>query len=75
MTDAMPRPNHAERADLADSTPTQFATSVEARADGQWLAVVSLGEGASVCKLFDSELDARQYGDELAAWLVSRASA
>ena len=72
MTDARsPRPGSA---DNADSTPQRFATSVEAKDDGQWLAVVNLGEGASVCKLFDNELDAQHYGEELATWLASRRS-
>jgi hypothetical protein len=66
----MPRSNAAR----ADSPEQQFTTSVEAKADGQWLAVVNLGEGASVCKLFDNEVDALHYGEELSAWLASRRS-
>lgn len=72
MTDAMPRPNHAEHADAAGSAQKQFTTLIEAKGDGHWLAVVHLVDGASACKLFDSEADAQHYGDELAAWLASR---
>ena len=74
MTDAMTRPHpNPDTADNA-SRPEQFKTSVEAKADGQWLAVVNLGDGASVSKLFDSRFEALQYGDELAAWLANRRS-
>ena len=73
MTDAMPGPSPG-RSNRADSRQTQFTTFVEAKDDGQWLAVVHLGEGATVCKLFDTEVDAHHYGDELAAWLASRRS-
>ena len=59
---------------VSASRPEQFKTSVEAKADGQWLAVVNLGDGASVSKLFDSRFEALHYGDELAEWLATRQS-
>lgn len=74
MTDAMPRSEpDSGRAETVSSSE-QFKTSVEAKADGRWLAVVSLGDGASVSKLFDSRFEALHYGDELADWLATRRS-
>jgi hypothetical protein len=72
VTDSIPRPNYAGAAAGVEPAEQRFTTFVEAKADGQWVAVVHLGAGATVCKLFDSESDARHYGDELAAWLASR---
>jgi len=72
VTDAIPRQNDPGHPGGGETAPQQFATSVEAKADGQWLALVHLGEGATACKLFDKESDARHYGDELAAWLATR---
>lgn len=74
MTDAMMRPDPDSGTADSASRPEQFKTSVEAKADGHWLAVVNLGDGASVSKLFDSRFEALHYGDELAAWLATRRS-
>lgn len=49
-----------------------FSTKVERDESGHWLAVVTLGDGASVSKVFDTEGDAVHYGDELAEWLSAR---
>jgi hypothetical protein len=49
-----------------------FSTKVERDEAGHWLAVVTLGDGASVSKVFDTERDADHYGDELADWLSAR---
>jgi len=49
-----------------------FTTKVERDEAGNWLAVVTLGDGASVSKVFDTERDADHYGDELAEWLSAR---
>lgn len=49
-----------------------FSTKVERDEAGHWLAVVTLGDGASVSKVFDTERDADHYGDELAEWLSAR---
>ncbi len=49
-----------------------FSTKVERDQAGHWLAVVTLGDGASVSKVFDTERDADHYGDELAEWLSAR---
>ena len=74
VTDAMTRSEPNSAAMNIGSRQEQFKTSVEAKADGQWLAVVSLFDGASVSKLFDSRFEALHYGDELAAWLATRRS-
>ena len=74
MTEASTSPTPAERADGADSAQKRFTTTVEVKEDGQWVAVVHLGDGTRVCKLFDSEAGAYHYGDELADWLESRRS-
>lgn len=74
MTDAMTRSEPNSGAVNLGSRQQQFKTSVEAKADGRWLAVVNLGDGASVSKLFDSRFEALHYGDELAAWLATRGS-
>jgi len=74
VTDAMTRPDPDSGAAGSASRPEQFKTAIEAKADGQWLAVVSLFDGATVSKLFDSRFEALHYGDELAAWLATRRS-
>ena len=74
MTDAMTRSDPASGAAPSGLRPEHFKTSVEAEPDGRWLAVVNLGDGASVSKLFDSRFEALHYGDELAAWLATRRS-
>jgi hypothetical protein len=75
VTDAMTRSEPKSGAVDIGARQEQFKTSVEAKADGQWLAVVNLGDGASVSKLFDTRFEALHYGDELAAWLATRGSA
>jgi hypothetical protein len=45
---------------------------VDPHPDGGWLAVVGLGDGASVTKWFAHREGADAYGDELADWLERR---
>jgi len=52
--------------------PRNFSTQVERDGEGRWIAVVTLGSGESVSKVFESEGDALRYGDELAEWLSAR---
>ena len=72
MTEPIDRADDDPVADEATPRLAQFSTSVEAKDDGRWLAVVVLADGATVSKLFDTEEDAYRYGDELAAWLRTR---
>ncbi len=72
MTEPIDRADGDPVADEAMPRRRQFSTSVEAKDDGRWLAVVALADGATVSKLFDKEEDAHRYGDELAAWLATR---
>jgi hypothetical protein len=53
-------------------TPRPFNTAIAENPDGGWVAVVSMGDGASVTKWFQTREDAEGYGDELAAWLDQR---
>ena len=74
MIDAMTRADSDLAAAGSGARAERFKTSVEAKADGQWLAVVNLFDGASVSKLFDERVEALHYGEELAAWLATRRS-
>ena len=51
-----------------------FTTSVSAHPAGGYATVVNLGDGATLTKVFPTEPEAEQYGDELADWLANRPS-
>jgi hypothetical protein len=51
-----------------------LTSTVSVHPSGGWATVVSLGEGATLTKVFDSEPEALRYGDELADWLAHRPS-
>jgi hypothetical protein len=60
---------HPTTAVESDTTPA-FSASIRPNHDGGWLAVVHLGDGASLTKWFSSQDEAKRYPDELAAWLA-----
>jgi hypothetical protein len=66
--------NNEARPAIRDDLTGQrsFSTQVERDLEGRWIAVVTLGSGESVSKVFDSERDALHYGEELAEWLSAR---
>ena len=72
MTEPIDRADDDSPAEEAAPQQPRFCTLVEAKDDGRWLAVVTLTDGATVCKLFDREDEAQRYGEELAAWLATR---
>jgi hypothetical protein len=53
-------------------THRPFNSSVAENPGGGWVAVVNMGDGASVTKWFQTREGAERYGDELAAWLDQR---
>jgi len=55
-----------------DATDRPFTAIVTTHADGGWLSILKLGEGATLNKWFPDEEGARRYPDELAAWLSWR---
>ena len=61
---------HPAKPVQSDTTPTTLSASVQPNRDGGWLTVVNLGDGASLTKWFASQDEAKQYPDELAAWLT-----
>jgi hypothetical protein len=68
----------SERVEPPSSAPAQaepFAASIGPDADGGWLTVVLLHDGASVSKWFEDEDAARRYPIELAAWLQRKRAA
>lgn len=59
-------------------TPHGFsalAARVVAAPQGGWVAVLDLGDGATLSKWFPSEGEARRYPHELAEWLNRRSRA
>jgi len=56
-------------------TQRPFNASITPNPDGGWLAIVSMGDGASLTKWFQTREGAEGYGDELAAWLEQRREA
>ena len=61
---------HPAKSVQSHTTPETFSASVQPNRDGGWLTVVNLGDGASLTKWFASQDEAKQYPDELAAWLT-----
>jgi hypothetical protein len=62
---------HAHASPPSDQT-RPFHASVSPNPDGGWLAIVNVGDGASLTKWFERKEQAEGYGDELAAWLEQR---
>ena len=54
--------------------PRPLNSTVSAHPGGGWATVVTLGDGATLTKVFDSEPEALRYSDELADWLAQRPS-
>jgi hypothetical protein len=54
------------------TTQRPFNASIAPNPDGGWLAIVNMGDGASLTKWFQTREGAEGYGDELAAWLEQR---
>jgi hypothetical protein len=67
------RMDHEQRPEL-DRLNSPFTTSVSAHPAGGWATVINLGDGATLTKVFPTEPEAEQYGDELADWLANRPS-
>jgi hypothetical protein len=66
------RSEHEHVAISSTGERTRLIAHVDPHPDGGWLAVVGLGDGASVTKWFAHREGADAYGDELAAWLERR---
>ena len=58
--------------ETTDGTDSPFTAIFTANADGGWLTVLKLGDGATLSRWFPDEEDARRYPDELTAWLNGR---
>jgi len=59
----------------SDREQRPLSAAVAQSSEGGWVAVVHLGEGATVSKWFEHEQDAYGYEDELSKWLAERATA
>ena len=66
------RSEHEHVAISSTGERTRLIAHVDPHPNGGWLAVVGLGDGASVTKWFAQRESADAYGDELAAWLERR---
>ena len=63
---------HEHTAISSTGERTRLVARVNPHPSGGWVAVVGLGDGASVTKWFAHREPADAYGDELAAWLEHR---
>jgi hypothetical protein len=58
----------------SDQPERQLTTDVTPSPQGGWVAVVNLGEGATVSKWFDDEQEAQHYEEALLEWLAQRSA-
>jgi hypothetical protein len=69
------RPGLAEGLRNEPASAEPFSAHVAPDAEGGWLTVILLHDGASVSKWFEDEDAARRYPIELEAWLQRKRSA